>query len=112
MDYINISHPNFIGGSMAMEIPLQQQWGTKGGASVDISKAILGSRACNCYEILSLHSCVCFKVLLPLLFLENWGFGINTRFQYLKPCFYMSCSFYQYTNLWVKQGPKVGFLCG
>ncbi|KAH8946465.1 hypothetical protein BDL97_12G096700 [Sphagnum fallax] len=29
MDYINISHPNFIGGSMAMEIPLQQQWGTK-----------------------------------------------------------------------------------
>jgi hypothetical protein len=91
MDYINISHPNFIGGSMAMEIPLQQQWGTKGGSSVNVSKAILGSRACNCYAILSLHSCVCFKVLLPLFFLENWGFGINTRFQYLKPCFYMSC---------------------
>jgi hypothetical protein len=91
MDYINTSHPNFIGGSMGVEIPLQQQWGTKGGANVDISKAILGSRACNCYAILSLHLCVCFKVLLPLFFLENWGFGINTRFQYLKPCFYMSC---------------------
>jgi hypothetical protein len=46
-----------------------------------------------------------------LFFLENWGFGINTRFQYLKPCFYTSCWFYQCTNLWVKQGPKVGFLC-
>jgi len=42
MDYINTSHPNIIGGSMAVEIPLQQQWGTKGGANVDISKAILG----------------------------------------------------------------------
>jgi hypothetical protein len=29
MDYINTSHPNFIGGSKRVEIPLQQQWGTK-----------------------------------------------------------------------------------
>ncbi len=76
---------------MAVETPLQQQWGTKVVPMLTFSKAILGSRACNYYAILSLGSCVCFKVLLPLFFPEKWGFGINTRFQYFKPCFYMSC---------------------
>ncbi len=42
MDYINTSHPNFIGGSKAAKIPLQQQWGTKVVPMLTFPKPFLG----------------------------------------------------------------------
>lgn len=38
MDYINTSHPGFLGGSKAVEAALQQQWGSKVSTS-NITKA-------------------------------------------------------------------------
>lgn len=42
MDYINTSHPNFIGGSKAVEIPLQQFRGTKMVPMLTFPKPFLG----------------------------------------------------------------------
>lgn len=60
MDYINTSHPGFLGGSKAVEAALQQQWGSKVSTS-NITKAKVSAQ----YLCTSLSFwCLLFYVVL------------------------------------------------
>lgn len=53
MDYINTSHPNFVGGSKALEIAVQQTKSSRVALSVTKPKVFMDSNSkyATCFEI-------------------------------------------------------------
>ena len=51
MDYINTSHPGFIGGSKAVEIALNQQRGARAMASKVAFPSLIDLFSISCYNL-------------------------------------------------------------
>lgn len=63
MDYINTSHPNFVGGSKALEIAVQQTKSSRAALSVSRPKVYLGSNSkyALCFEMSKpINACLSF----------------------------------------------------
>lgn len=70
MDYINTSHPNFIGGSKAVEIALQQIKSSK--VPLPITRHKVNMFCFNTY--VNFYHCIVCKVLFaPIIYISSFA---------------------------------------
>lgn len=85
MDYINTSHPGFLGGSKAVEAALQQQWGSKVSTS-NITKAKVSAQyLCTSLSFLKSPFHVVMVVLVTVRTLQAMNFN-KTYFTTFSHC--------------------------